>query len=824
MALELPRPHAGPRSGDLRQKIIPWLAAAANALHVLSTAARRRVVPFVVGAARGSWPTLRMAGRATAATTGWWTDVIARAVRAAAAAVVAAVVAVERRLVPGLQHLGRGADRAVGWLVDRLATASLRTGHAAVTVAVPAAWRWARPRADATARLAGTGALLATRRTGRAVGAGWLRLRPRLPRLALRGGTLVGFAVAVVALASLLSGPALKLAATAVSPEITSPETGGMPPLEERSVVYAADGSTLAILHQEVDRRVVPLDRIPEHVRQAVIAAEDRRFYEHEGYDLEAIGRASLANVRAGGVSQGGSTITQQLAKQNFVGADRTMARKANELLHAVALEGEFSKDELLERYLNQVYFGSGAYGIAAASEEFFGIPPEELTVDQAALLAGLIRSPGSLDPRAEPERATARRDVVLRVMADEGYLSPGQAADLATVPLELGERRRRESTEPGIVEAVKREFIADEAFGASREERVERLFTGGLRIHTTVDPRLQDLASAAVAAHVSGGEGPTGALAAVEPGTGRIRALHSGVDFSEEQFDLAAQGRRQPGSAFKPFVAAAALEAGMSPWQPLLGDGPATFDVPGSSEPWRVANHLGRDHGPVPLGDAMRSSVNTAFAQLILGVGVDEVADVAARSGIDVERALGPPDTRGPSIALGGLTRGVSPLELAAAYGMFANEGDYAEPHLIAEVTDASGEVLMERAISTEPALEPAVAGTLVDILEQAVQEGTGTAARIPGWPVAGKTGTTQDSADAWFVGTVPVLSTAVWVGHPEAQRPIPGLTGGSAPARIWQQFMSEALDGTEPTSFPDAGGPPGSTWIDLPGPRSLD
>jgi penicillin-binding protein 1A len=194
----------------------------------------------------------------------------------------------------------------------------------------------------------------------------------------------------------------------------------------------------------------------------------------------------------------------------------------------------------------------------------------------------------------------------------------------------------------------------------------------------------------------------------------------------------------------------------------------------------------------------------------------------VAARAGIDVDAAFGPPDSRGPSIALGGLTRGVSPLELAGAYGMFANEGSYVRPHLIAEVTDAAGTVLHEREVSAEPALEPAVAGAVIDTLQQAVREGTGTAARIPGWSVAGKTGTTQDSADAWFVGTVPVLSTAVWVGHPDAQRSVPGLTGGSVPARIWQRFMTQALADVEPRSFPDTPGLSGSTWLDLPRPSS--
>jgi membrane peptidoglycan carboxypeptidase len=604
----------------------------------------------------------------------------------------------------------------------------------------------------------------------------------------------VAGALLLVAVAPELSGAALRMAAR---PTTSAAVARPWPALDQPSTVVAADGTRLASLHDGVNRRYVPLAGIPEVVRQAVIAAEDNRFWSHGGYDPEAVGRAALANLEARGVAQGGSTITQQLAKQNFVGDRTSVVRKGKELLYAVALEQRYSKEELLERYLNQVYFGSLAYGVAAAAEEYFGVDIAKLTASQAALLAGLIRSPAALDPRAHPEAATARRNDVLRAM---GLAAPDLDAAVAA-PLEVVPARRPEVREPFVVEAVKREFLANPAFGASEDERRRLLLTGGLRIETSIQPRLQ---AAARAATRWVPESLGSALVAVDPRSGQIVALHDGGAAASGHFDVATQGSRQPGSTFKPLVAAAALEAGMPEWQELVGDGPVQLDYGGAPQPWRVDNFEGDDYGTIDLRGAVVDSVNTAFAQLGVALGLDRITKMATRLGVDAERAFGPPETRGPAIALGGLTRGVSPLELASAYATFAAGGSHVTPYFIERVLDRNGQELHRARPAPQPVLDGAVNTTMVDMLQEAVAEGTGAAAALPAWDVLGKTGTTDGPADAWFVGAVPVLSTTVWVGRPDSDKAVPGLTGGSTSAPIWRAFMVEALRGVEPVDFP--------------------
>ena len=609
----------------------------------------------------------------------------------------------------------------------------------------------------------------------------------------------------VVALALLMAAVAPELSASALRavarPATSSVASRPWPALDQPSTVVAADGSRLALLDEGVYRQVVPLDAVPEIVRQAVIAAEDNRFWSHGGYDPQAVGRAALANLRAGGVTQGASTITQQLAKQNYVGDSPTFVRKGKELLHAVGLEQRFTKEELLERYLNQVYFGATAYGVAAAADEFFGAGVGELSASQAALLAGLIRAPAALDPRANPEAATARRNDVLRAMGTAGFLPAPAVAAAVAEPLKVMPARPQEVSEPFVVEAVKREFLANPAFGATEEERRRLLLTGGLRIETTIQPRLQAAARAAtrwVPATLGS------ALIAVDPRSGQVVALHDGGAAASGQFDVATQGSRQPGSTFKPLVAAAALEAGMPESQQLVGDGPVQFDYGGMPEPWRVDNFDGDDYGTIDLRGAVVDSVNTAFAQLGVALGVDRITKMASRLGVDVDRAFGPPESRGPSIALGGLTRGVSPLELASAYATFAAGGTHVTPYFIERVLGPDGQELQRARPAPQPVLDGAVNAAMVDILQEAVADGTGAGASVPGWDVIGKTGTSDGPADAWFVGAVPVLSATVWVGRPDSDKPVPGLTGGTVSAPIWRSFMVEALRGTPAVDFP--------------------
>lgn len=609
----------------------------------------------------------------------------------------------------------------------------------------------------------------------------------------------------VVALALLMAAVAPELSASALRavarPTTSSVASRPWPALDQPSTVVAADGSRLALIHEGINRQVVPLDAIPEVVRQAVIAAEDNRFWSHGGYDPRAVGRAALANIEARGVAQGASTITQQLAKQNFVGDSPTVVRKGKELLHAVGLEQRRSKEQLLERYLNQVYFGANAYGVEAAAQEFFGAGVGELSASQAALLAGLIRAPAALDPRADPEAATARRNDVLRAMGTAGYLQTAAVTAAVAEPLKVMPARPPEIREPFVVEAVKREFLANPAFAATEEERRQLLLTGGLRIETTIQPRLQAAARAATrwAPDTLGS-----ALVAVDPRSGRVVALHDGGTAATGQFDVATQGSRQPGSTFKPLVAAAALEAGMPESQQLVGDGPVQFDYGGMPEPWRVDNFDGDDYGTIDLRGAVVDSVNTAFAQLAVALGVDRITKMASRLGVDVDRAFGPPETRGPSIALGGLTRGVSPLELASAYATFAAGGTHVSPYFIERVLGPDGQELHQARPAPQPVLDGAVNAAMVDILQEAVADGTGAGAAVPGWDVIGKTGTSDGPADAWFVGAVPVLSATVWVGRPDSDKAVPGLTGGTVSAPIWRSFMVEALRGTPAVDFP--------------------
>jgi penicillin-binding protein 1A len=488
------------------------------------------------------------------------------------------------------------------------------------------------------------------------------------------------------------------------------------------------------------------------------------------------------------------------------------MLRKARELLYAVALEESYDKRELLEHYLNQVYLGARTYGVAAAARQYFGIEVGEITAEQAALLAGLIQSPGRLDPRTNPEAAERRRNAVLSLAASEGVVDPAEAETLRAAPMELAPPPPLTVQEPLIAEAVRRQLLTEPALGETREEREELLATGGLRIETTIDPRLQEGATAALFGALGRWEGLGTGLAAVDPHSGRIVAAASLSPEGTKSFDLATQARRQPGSTYKTVAAIAAIEAGMDPDERLVGDGPTEIEyAPGRH--WTVDNYSGSNHGRIPLGEALASSVNTAFAQVAVAVGTDRIVDVTERLGIDAEPALGPADERGPSLALGALHHGVSPLEMASAYGVFATNGLRVEPYIVERVVDRDGRELLRRKAEPEPAVDPAVIGVVRDMLTDAVRSGTGRAADLPGWDIAGKTGTSQQHADAWFVGAVPTLSVATWIGHPNASQPVQGLTGGSAAAPIWHDFMQIALDGADPVPFPE---PPWPLEID--------
>jgi penicillin-binding protein 1A len=548
------------------------------------------------------------------------------------------------------------------------------------------------------------------------------------------------------------------------------------------SVVYAADGSVLAEWHGEQDRHVVALDDVAKPVPEAVVAIEDARFYEHDGVDWTAVLRAGRVDAGKGAYAQGGSTVTQQLVKLLFTKGDRTLGRKVREALLAYQLETKADKRRVLETYLNVVYFGHGAYGIESAARSYFGKPASELTLPESALLAGLIRAPQKYSPRVNPAAAKARRDVVLTKMREQGYISPAeeqaaQATRVAIVPL-----KDAPAVAPYFVDYVKQELI--NRLGA------DAVYSGGLRVYTTLDRGLQVRAEQ-VARSVLGAPGdPDVALVTLEPKTGRILAMIGGRDFRRDQFNLAVMGRRQPGSAFKPFVLVTALEKGVSPEQ-VFAATPISFPV--KDGVWKVDNYENAATSPtVSLRAATAWSVNCVYARLIMSIGATDVVTTAHRMGITS------PLEANPAIALGGLRYGVSPLEMASAYGTLATGGIRVPPAGVVKVLDPSGAAVFQPKSTSDRVVPAQVAATASDLLHGVVDHGTGTAANTGRW-AAGKTGTTSSYRDAWFVGWGDDLATAVWVGYAKSQKPMLNVrgikvTGGSFPALIWNGLMAQA------------------------------
>lgn len=653
------------------------------------------------------------------------------------------------------------------------------------------------------------------------------------------------------------------------------------------TTVWSRDGILMAEFAEE-RRKVVALEDLPDHVVRAFLAAEDSKFFSHEGLDWKGIVRAAAANLREGRIVQGGSTITQQVAKSLLLSPERSYRRKIREAVLALRIERNLSKPEILHLYLNQIYLGHGAYGVESAAEVYFGVSARELSLAQASLLAGLPQAPSRYNPHQGPERALERRQYVLTRLAEEGWITTIEAAAAAAEPLELSRTRNPYGTvSPHFSEHVRR--VLEARYGTAALHR------GGLRVITSMDSRLQAAAQEALrrgleemdraqgyrgpldrleppaSGQFAQGEVPApqartralvrrvdasgatvlvgglelplpagrmswavprgrtppdvlrpgdvilcdlehdpegvlvarltqepqidGALVSLDPRTGEILACVGGYDFSRSQFNRAVQAQRQPGSAIKPLIYAAAVEKGYSP-STLIYDSPVVYDSPDLDDKWKPRNYSEQFYGATTLREALVHSRNVVTVKVLRDIGVPYAVSFLQRLGI---RSPISPDL---SLALGAST--VSPLELASVYGLFATGGVLREPTFVLRVDDRDGSALEAFSLQKQaPVLRPETAYVLTHMMQAVIQEGTGRQASGLGRPAAGKTGTTNDNRDAWFLGYTPDLVTAVWIGYDDSRSLGRGETGGRAAAPVWLDFMRAAVKGRPAADF---------------------
>ena len=578
------------------------------------------------------------------------------------------------------------------------------------------------------------------------------------------------------------------------------------------TVVYASNGRTvLAVLRGNESRVLVGTDDIAPIMRQAIVSVEDQRFFEHNGIDVQGVARALWQDVRQQGIVEGGSTITQQFVKNAYIRNERTLARKVREAALAWQLEQRWSKDRILTAYLNTIYFGHGAYGIQQAARAYFKKSARDLTLAESALLAGIPSDPSLYDPAVNPRAATLRRRHVLELMLRQRKISWRQYKRADRAPLPNPDAIRLPGTEgPAryFVNYVKDDLVAH--YGAGR------VFGGGLKVTTTIDMKLQLKARAAIESVLRNPDGPAAALVAIDPRNGAVKAMFGGRNFRRSQFNLAAQARRQPGSSFKPIVLATAMSEGISPMTELESK-PVSIDA--GDRIWRVTNYDHTYVGRVSLSRALVSSDNSVYAQLTDIVGPKAIVRTAHRLGISSQLS--------PYFSIGLGSGAVSPLEMARAYATIANDGrrvdgsEFANrPRVVERVERFSSNRVDTNAPIPRQVLDESQAELLTSMLQEVVRAGTGKRAAIPGREVAGKTGTTDNYGDAWFVGYTPDLVVAVWVGYPDALRPMltefngEPVAGGTLPAMIWKAFVEKTKDDVHSfDSPPYLGG--SSTWV---------
>lgn len=551
------------------------------------------------------------------------------------------------------------------------------------------------------------------------------------------------------------------------------------------SQVFDSHGRLITTLHSDQNRLPIDINKVPQNLQNAFIAAEDNRFYEHIGIDPIGIFRAIFANLTNRGIAQGGSTITQQLAKNAFLSQEQTLKRKIQEAMLALEIEHKYSKKEILEMYMNQIYFGQGAYGIQTAAKTYFNKDVNELTLTQCAMLAGLPKSPNYYSPFNNLNEAKKRKNVVLDQMVKYGYVSAAEAEDAKNQDLGLSKSHQSKEADEYA------SFIDYVSQQVAKKYGDDALYKEGLKIYTTMDVDKQHAAVRAMRnlpnnyTDENGLTQPQAAIVSIDPKTGHILAMVGGR--GQDSFNRASMAVRQPGSAFKPFVYLTALQHDMTP-DTTMDDQPVTY---GS---WSPKNAGGSYSGTMTLSDALAHSVNTIAVQLADKVGTKNIIANAKKMGITTLDAK----DDNLAMALGGLTKGVTPLEMASAYGTFANKGVHVKPTAIVKILDRDGNVLedastLEKEETKTRVMSEREAYEMTTMLEGVIDHGTGTAAAI-GRPAAGKTGTTDDNKDAWFVGYTPDIVTAVWIGDDTGSHSLGEIYGGTIPAEIWKDYMSSA------------------------------
>ena len=572
------------------------------------------------------------------------------------------------------------------------------------------------------------------------------------------------------------------------------PEVGNNMRPAVSSQVFDSQGKLITTLHSDQNRLPIDINKVPKNLQNAFIAAEDNRFYDHIGVDPIGILRAVVTNLTNRGIAQGGSTITQQLAKNAFLSQDQTLKRKIQEAILALELERKYSKKEILEMYMNQIYFGRGAYGIQTAAHTYFGKDVGDLTLAECAMIAGLPKSPNYYS--SSVNEATARKNVVVGQMEKYGYITPSQAEEAKKSSLDI--KQKSTSNTPDET-AYFIDYVTQEI---AQKYGDDALYKDGLKIYTTLDTDKQHAAVQAMRhlpeTHTDdqGLTQPQGAIISIDPKTGHILAMVGGR--GQDSFNRASMAVRQPGSAFKPFVYMTAMEHDMIP-DTIMEDKKVEYGG------WSPHNADNSYQGRMPLWKALALSVNTVAVQLADKVGPSNVIANAKKLGITTLVEDGSPnDDNLASAALGGLTKGVTPLEMAAAYGAFANKGVYIKPTAIVKILDRNGNVLEDNSsdVQKTQVMSEKTAYEMTSMLEGVIARGTGTAASI-GRPAAGKTGTTDDNHDAWFIGYTPDIVTAVWVGDDTGSQSLGEIYGGTVPAQIWHDYMASAVSGTSADDF---------------------